>query len=114
MALSSMKKQNDSTLLRDARPILNLKKDTIGTEYTLPSGVIGTKVRVYKNNPAEHHVIIPRIGTKIMSKQGVTDYITTNEYAEDSPLTELYRKRNLIKAGQEELKKIKEKEKEKK
>ena len=114
MALSSMKKQDDDTLLRGGRPILNLKKDTVGTEYDLLSGPIGTKVRVYKSNPAEHRVIIPKIGTRIMSKQGVTDYITTGEYAEDSPLTELYRKQNLIKAQQEDVKKIKEKEKEKK
>ena len=114
MALSTMKKQSDSTLLRGGRPILNLQKDTVGTEYDLPSGVIGTKVRVYKNNPAEHRVIIPKIGTKIMSKQGVTDYITTGEYAEDTPLKKLNKKRNLIKAQQEDVKKIKEKEKEKK
>ena len=35
MALSTMKKQSDSTLLRGGRVILNLKKDTIGTEYDL-------------------------------------------------------------------------------
>ena len=44
-----------------------------------------------------------------MSKQGVMDYVKTNAYAEDSPLKELYMKQNLIKAGQDELKKIKEK-----
>jgi len=107
MALSSMKKQSDSTLLRGGRPILNLKKDTVGTEYDLPSGPIGTKVRVYKDKPEEHHVMVPNKGTKVMSKQDVTDYIKTNSYAEDSPLKELYMKQNLIKAGQEELKKNK-------
>jgi hypothetical protein len=107
MALSAMKKQDDNNLLRDARPILNLKKDTIGTEYTLPSGPIGTTVRVYKDKPKEHHVTVPNKGTKIMSKQDVTDYITTNTYAKDSPLKELYLKQNTIKAGKEELKKTK-------
>jgi len=80
MALSSMKKQSDSTLLRGGRPILNLKKDTVGTEYDLPSGPIGTKVRVYKDKPEEHHVMVPNKGTKVMSKQDVTDYIKTNSY----------------------------------
>jgi len=109
MALSAMKKQDDDTLLRGGRPILNLKKDTVGTEYDLLSGPIGTKVRVYKDRPEEHQVIVPKKGIKIMSKQGVMDYVKTNAYAEDSPLKELYMKQNLIKAGQEELKKIKEK-----
>jgi hypothetical protein len=44
-----------------------------------------------------------------MSKQDVMDYVKTGAYGEDSPLKELYMKQNLIKAGQEELKKIKEK-----
>ena len=35
MALSTMKKQDDDTLLRGGRPILNLKKDTVGNEYDL-------------------------------------------------------------------------------
>jgi hypothetical protein len=109
MALSSMKKQNDSTLLRGGRVILNLKKDIIGTEYDLPSGPLGTRVRVYKDKPEEHHLMVPKKGTKVMSKQDVMDYVKTGAYGEDSPLKELYMKQNLIKAGQEELKKIKEK-----
>ena len=111
MALSSMKKQNDSTLLRRGRVILNLKKYTIGTEYDLPSGPLGTKVRVYKDKPEEHHLMVPKKATKVMSKQDVMDYVKTGAYGEDSSIPELMRKQNISKAQQEDVKKIKAKEK---
>ena len=109
MALSTMKKQSDSTFLTSGRPILNLKKDTIGIEYNLLSGPIGTKVRVYKDKPEEHQLMVPKKGIKVMSKQGVMDYIKTGAYAEDSSIPELMRKQNISKAQQEDVKKIKEK-----
>ena len=111
MALSTMKKQSDSTLLRGGRVILNLKKDTIGTEYDLPSGPLGTKVRVYKDKPEEHHLMVPTKATKVMSKQDVMDYVKTGAYGEDSSIPELMRKQNISKAQQEDVKKIKAKEK---
>ena len=111
MALSTMKKQSDSTLLRGGRVILNLKKDTIGTEYDLPSGPLGTKVRVYKDKPEEHHLMVPNKATKVMSKQDVMDYVKTGAYGEDSSIPELMRKQNISKAQQEDVKKIKAKEK---
>jgi hypothetical protein len=109
MALSTMKKQSDSTLLKSGRPILNLKKDTIGIEYDLLSGPLGTKVRVYKDKPEEHQLMVPKKGTKVMSKQGIMDYVKTGAYAEDSSIPELMRKQNISKAQQEDVKKIKDK-----
>jgi hypothetical protein len=106
MALSVMKKKDDDTLLRGGRPMLNLKKDTIGTEYDLPSAQLGTKVRVYKNLPEEHHLIVPGKGIKIMSKQGIEDYVKSGAYAEDSSIKELARKSNISKAQQEDVKKM--------
>ena len=102
-----MKKKDDDTILRGGRAILNLKKDTVGTEYDLPSGPLGTKVRVYKNAPEEHHLMVPKKGTKVMSKQAIMDYVKTGEYAEDSSIPELMRKQNISKSQQEDVKKIK-------
>jgi|TARA_R110000868_G_scaffold406840_1_gene687589 hypothetical protein len=107
MALSVMKKKDDDTLLRGGRPILDMKtKDTIGTEYDLPSAQLGAKVRVYRNTPKEHHLMVPKKGTKIMSKQEVENYVKSSAYSEDSSIPELKRKENISNAKQEDIKKI--------
>lgn len=96
MALSSMKKPGNPDYYGVSKPILDLKKDTVGSEYKLTAGPLDAKVRVYNDKPEEHHLISGG-KTKVMSKQGIKDYISTGQYAEDSSVPELMRKQNISK-----------------
>jgi hypothetical protein len=110
MALSAMKKTGDGEdkLLINARVILDKnKKDTLGTQYDLPSGPLGTTVKVYRDRPEEHHVSVPGVGIKIMSKDKIKDYITSGvgeAKSEDTPLKQLNRLSNIIKEGKRNIK----------
>lgn len=107
MALSVMKKQNDDGLLKGGRSILDFKKNRIGTEYSLYSGPLNTKVKVYDESPEEHHVMVPNKPTKVMSRKGVEDYISTGAWAEDAPLKEMLLKEKISKAQDKDLEKLK-------
>jgi hypothetical protein len=112
MGLSVMKKKvtEDEELLSNARIVMDKnKKDTLGTKYDLLSGPLGTKVTVYKNNPKEHRVSIPGVGTRVMSKESIKDYVSSTGLGktQDMPLSQLSRLSNLSKAQQEDVKKIK-------
>lgn len=98
MAKIVVMKKVDDELLRNGRPIVNMQKDTVGTEYGLPSGPLGSKVRVYSHAPEEHQLMIPGKGIKVMSKQALVDYIKGGDYALDSKVSELMRKSNISKA----------------
>lgn len=110
MGLSVMKKTgtDDDKLLINSRVIFDKnKKDTLGTQYDLPSGPLGTTVRVYRDRPEEHHVSIPGVGIKVMSKDKIKDYITSGvgeAKSEDTPLKQLNRLSNIIKEGKRNIK----------
>lgn len=114
MGLSVMKKKEEKAevdeLLSNARIVMDKnKKDTLGAQYDLLSGPLGTKVTVYKSNPKEHHVSIPGVGRRVMSKEAIRDYVSSTGLGktQDMPLSQISRLSNLSAAQQQDVKKIK-------
>lgn len=88
------KQEPKRDMLKEGRPVFDMKKNKIGMQYDLGSGPLGARVQVMDNNPSEYNVLYQGKAQK-MSPEEANDFFTANEMALNVPLSELMRKADL-------------------